>query len=210
MKTKYHIEITRKALARYFSEDALLEIIHGNTRQDRIRNQFGHDYIHFDGSAFKAGFEYLEKQKLSVINSIRNKDYHSARRALGRVTHSWQDYYSHSNYVRLWVSNHVNLPPELIVVDDLTIMNHPDLKSGKNYGMIEFLALIPGLSTWIKPRMPKDSHAVMNLDGPETGELFNYAYQAAIKRTSQIFDYFQAEMERQGFSRAQRNAFLGK
>ena len=210
MKTKYHIEITRIALAEYFSEKALSEVIQGNIQQDRIRNQFHHDHIHFDGSAFDTGFDYLERQRQSVIHSVNDKEYPSARRSLGRVTHSWQDFYSHSNYVRLWVAQHPEKSYADIKINDPHIINHPDLKSGKNYGLIDFLAMIPGLARWIKPHLPDDSHANMNLDGPEAGDFFVFAYQAALNQTISVIKQLMAELEDQGVGQVKISAFLVK
>jgi len=73
-------------------------------------------------------------------------------------------------------------------------MNHPDLKSGKNYGIIEFVAMLPGLSKIIKPVMPVDSHAQMNFDSPKSGPLFKYAYWAALKRTKDVYDQLIKEL----------------
>lgn len=210
MKTKYHIEITTKALSEPFSEQALKDVIKGNIKQDKLINQFGHDYIHFDGSAFEAGFAYISQQKQDVLDGIKSEGYPLARYALGRVTHSWQDFYSHSNYVKLWLAKANNRPPEAIVINDSDIVNHPELKSGKNYGLIELVALIPGLKNWIKRIMPADSHARMNLDGPESGEDFIYAYTAGIKQTISVFDQIMAELKVLRISQKKVTAFLGK
>jgi hypothetical protein len=34
------------------------------------------------------------------------------------------------------------------------------------------------------PLLPRDSHGWMNLDAPERGSNFKYAFQAAVKRTT--------------------------
>ena len=145
-----------------------------------------------------------------MIDGINDNNFSAARQALGRLTHSWQDFYSHSNYVRLWVSTHAGLPPQDIEVNHPLLIHHPDLHSGKNYGLIEFLALIPFLSPLIKPLMPEDSHAAMNLDGPETGELFFYAYQAALEQTRIVMAQLQQKMGLMGLSQSKKEAFLGK
>ena len=59
--------------------------------------------------------------------------------------------------------------------------------SGKNYGWIEFIAMVPGLSRLIIPLMPDDSHARLNLDGPAAGPLFLYSYYASLKRTALVY-----------------------
>jgi hypothetical protein len=183
MKSKYHREISIKALAPLFSEDALDNIVRANIRQDKIKNQFVHDFIHFDSSAFEEGFSYIRDQERIISDSISNDAHLRARQALGRLLHSWQDFYSHSNYVHLWISKTESAEAEKIVFDDLEIMDSPELISGKNYGIIEFVALLPVLSKFIKPLMPEDSHAKMNLDDPGASPYFGYAYMAALKRS---------------------------
>lgn len=196
MHTKFHIEITQKALEDHFSDPTLKAIIKANIRQDRISNAFGHDHIHFDGSAFEKGFQYIALQELLIYKHLDCLDFELAREAFGRMIHSWQDFYSHSNYIKLWLDHHQNLPPESIAIDDHKIMNHPDLISGKNYGLIEFIAMLPGLSRLILPLMPADSHAKMNLDQPSSSPNFDYAYWAALKRTCMVYEHISQELIR--------------
>ena len=189
MQTHYHVEITRRALKNHFSETALAAIVKANIKQDRIAYSFGHDHIHFDGSAFDKGFQYISLQEQLIYKHAGRSDFELAREAFGRMIHSWQDFYSHSNYVELWLGDNQNAPPEAIVIDDPKIINHPDLTSGKNYGLSEFFALLPVISRLILPLMPPDSHARMNLDQPSSSQNFYYAYWAALKQTSKLFDH---------------------
>ena len=195
MKTKYHQEITHTALQSYFSEQALDTIIQANIKQDRIKYQIGHDYIHFDGSAFARGFGYIQEQEAQIIANAKSSDYDLARQAFGRITHSWQDFYSHSNYVFLWMDRHPEMPPEEISDSDPLIFKHPDLASGKNYGLLELLATLPISSTLINPFMPKDSHAKMNLDSPSSNLHFAYAYWAAYRATESAYQNIIRQME---------------
>jgi hypothetical protein len=188
MNTKFHIEITRKALNIHFSSQALERIVTANTRQDRVAYMLGHDHIHFDGSTFNAGFRYISDQEKMLFEYLALNKYHQAQEAFGRITHSWQDLYSHSNYVQLWRQKHADLPPEAIIPNNPDILNHPNFASGKNYGLIEFLAMVPVLSSLIKPRMPSDSHAKMNLDSPASGPNFWFAYWAAYKATLAAYE----------------------
>lgn len=196
MHTKYHVEITQKALEKQFSDSALKTIIHANIRQDRLLYALGHDHIHFDGSAFQKGFDYISLQEQLIYEHMSHLNYDFARQALGRMLHSWQDFYSHSNYIKLWLDQNRNSTPESILIDDPKIMNHPDLISGKNYGVIEFIALLPGVSRLVLPLMPSDSHAKMNLDLPSSSPYFDYAYWAALKRTNKVFDLVIQELIR--------------
>lgn len=211
MKSQYHREITVTVLSPHFSEPALAEIVRANLHQDRPRYQIGHDYIHFDGSAFEAGFAYIKEQQLLLLMKVKQGDFSAARRALGRITHAWQDFYSHSNYVRLWRAGHPDSPAEDIDPADPDIMAHEALISGKNYGLIEFLAMIPGLSSLIVPRMPADSHAKMNLDSPSAGPLFALNYQASLKHTYIIYQELLQALKSHGITQARQIAgFHGK
>lgn len=210
MKTKYHIEITKRVLKDHFSRQAVKTIIKANISQDRIKYQFGHDHFHFEGSAFNQAFAYLALQETTIIEAILKDDIKLARKALGRLTHSWQDFYSHSNYVHLWREKAGQALPEDIPYDDQEIFNHPDLMSGKNYGFFEYVALIPLLTKVITPLMPPDSHAKMNLDGPDSGPGFEFAFWAAIKRTEAIIDGLKFQFMKKGISQQKISAFFGQ
>src|ERR1700752_1647720 len=98
MLTRYHTKITSEALADCFSPRALSAITKANNHQDRLSGQFGHDEYHVDNNSFKQSHAYMEEQRALVISSLNAKDAPSARSALGRLTHTAQDFYSHSNY----------------------------------------------------------------------------------------------------------------
>jgi hypothetical protein len=195
MNTNFHIEITRKALESHFSNNAMERIIAGNIRQDRVAYMLGHDYIHFDGSSFNAGFRYIADQEKILLEHLSLKRYDQAQEAFGRIIHSWQDLYSHSNYVQLWQQSHAHQPPEAIIPNNPDIINHPNFASGKNYGLIEFLAMIPVISSLIIPRMPSDSHAKMNLDSPAAGPNFWFAYWAAYKATQAAYEHLMEKLK---------------
>ena len=102
------------------------------------------------------------------------------------MTHSVQDFYAHSNYVTLWLDRfdgRTPLPPPEIDPVDPALLNSPDLRSGKTYYPVELLYFIRRTKALSLRLLPKDSHAWMNLDSPEQGFRFEYAMQAAIKRT---------------------------
>lgn len=210
MQTKYHIEITRKAIQNYFSESALGTIITANINQDRLIYQIDHDHIHFDGSAFSEGFHYISEQEENIINKMAQKDYKRARQAFGRILHAWQDFFSHSNYVKLWIDKHPQLMPDEIEINDPEILYHTNLKSGKNYGLIELFAMIPLLSGWVKTRMPSDSHARMNLDSPSSGPEFELAYWAALKASVAAYEQLTQHMNRLANNDNMSMLFRGK
>ena len=123
-----------------------------------------------------------------VLPALKDGKPLSAWRAFGRLSHTVQDLYAHSNYVDLWLANcdGRNPGPDKIDPLDPGLLSDPWLHSGKvNYlfDALQFFNLL-------KPSMLKftshDSHTRMNLDGPNRPN-FPYAFAAAVKRTQLEF-----------------------
>ena len=186
MLTPYHIEIMLNALGSRFSPRAMSAIAYANVNQDRLTGLFGHDEFHCDNNAFERAYAYVEEQRALTIVSLQKGDALSAWSAFGRMLHTLQDFYAHSNYITLWFSSFDGQPhPASSEVDpvDPNLLNHPDLRSGKNYYPFELLYYWRPARNFSLRWLPRDSHAWMNLDSPEQGFKFDYAMQAAIKRT---------------------------
>ena len=190
MLKQFHIEIMHLVLEELVSPRALEKIIGANLKQDRLRGQIGHDEYHFDNNAFDRSYAYIEQQRALSISSLLGNDLSSAWSAFGRLTHSVQDFYAHSNYIELWLACHsAGEVPAPLNVDPLdpNLINSPALRSGKVY-VLEVFTLIPLLKPLVMPLLPRDSHAWMNIDSPERGANFAYAFQAALKRTKIEFE----------------------
>ena len=203
MLSKYHVEIILTSLGDRFSAHALSEIIQANVNQDRLSALIGHDEFHFDNNAFEKSYTYIESQRALVSSSLKGNDATSAWQAFGRFLHAAQDFYAHSNYVTLWLDRFAGQslpPPPEIDPTDPSLIDSPDLRSGKIYLPMEALYLFKSLRPFTKSILPYDSHAWMNLDSPEQGFKFDYAMHAAIKRTVIEFekttDEFSDEMYR--------------
>src|SRR5215216_3473898 len=191
MLPKYHVDITRTALKNLFSNAAIEKIIAANLYQDRLAAQIGHDEFHFDNNAFEKSYVYIEEQRVITISSLQSDDAPSAWAAFGRLTHTAQDFYAHSNYIDLWISRHKNgthpTPSEIDPVDP-GLIDSQVLRSGRIYLPLEALSFIRFLKPLVLPLLPLDSHAWMNLDSPEQGPNFTYAFHAAVKRTKLEFE----------------------
>ena len=185
MLIQYHEAITRKALTPYFSPGALETILAANIGQDNLRGQIGHDEYHFDNNAFEKSYTYIAEQRTIIHAVLENDDSSSARAAFGRLTHTAQDFYAHSNYVDMWLDGFDSEPPPPAEIDPSveSLLNSPNLHSGKLYYPFEALSFVSLLKRFVIPLLPEDSHAHMNLDSPEQGKLFAYAFEAAVKRT---------------------------
>ena len=190
MLPKYHVEITREALKDSFSDAAMKKIVAANLYQDRPTAQIGHDEIHFDNDAFEKGYAYIEEQRALTIASLRANNVASAWAAFGRLTHTAQDFYAHSNYVDLWLARQNGAAPTPSEIDpvDATLIDSPALHSGKIYMPLELLSLFAPLRPLVMPFLPRDSHAWMNLDSPKQGSKYFFAFHAAVKRTRLEFE----------------------
>lgn len=186
MLTQYHIEIMLASLGRRFSPRAMSVIIQANVGQDRLAGQVGHDEFHFDNNAFDKSHAYIESQRALTVSSLMDSDAVSAWAAFGRMTHTLQDFYAHSNYITLWLNRFEGQapppPPEVDPLDP-SLLHSPDLRSGRIYLPLEALYFFRKTRALSLRLLPRDSHAWMNLDTPEQGPKFDYAMHAAIKRT---------------------------
>lgn len=193
MLTQYHTKMTQQALAPHFSERALKMIIAANLRQDDLQYQFGHDEIHYDNNAIEKGDRYIIEQRGYVIASLLTPGNLGAWVAFGRLLHTAQDFYAHTNYVTLWLDEHKDPPPTPAEIDPLRkdLIESPGLHSGKIYLPMDMLAFIPFLRPLALKLLPKDSHSWMNLDSPSRGYKFDYAFAAAVKRTVYEFELLQ-------------------
>lgn len=181
-----HSEITRKALENRVAPDVLEKIVQASRKQDAILGQFGHSEYHFDNNKIAESQAYIQEQREIVYQAIKQKEFASARQAFGRLIHTAQDLYAHSNYVSLWLDQfpEKNWPsPEEIDPQDEFVLENPGLRSGKLYYPLELLSFVPFLKKFVIPHLPQDSHAWMNLDSPESGIKFDYAFSASVKRT---------------------------
>ncbi len=181
-----HTRIMRRALEGKFSPRALAIIIDANIWVDSVPNLLGHEELHFDNNAFDRSRAYIEEQRALIRPALERGQPRPAWEAFGRLTHTAQDFYAHSNYVDLWLAcQRDGMVPSASEIDPLddALVENPSLRSGKMYFPLGLLSFVPGLKKLVIPRMPRDSHAWMNLDSEERGPMFEYAFHAAVKRT---------------------------
>lgn len=210
MKAEYHWQLCREALSEFFSAEALEAIMQANTGQDAIlRGFFGHPEFHFDESKFERGWRYVTAQRDLVRRTLANSEPPAAAwAAFGRLLHACQDFYAHSNYVRLWAAHYGEddlPPPEQFDGLNEALVQHPDLRSGNVYYPLEVLTFFERTRDWATKRLPEDSHAQMNLDYPERGPLFWYAMAGARQRSAHELHTLLAELDD-----AARARFAGK
>lgn len=195
MELEYHILACKEAFGEYFSQRAFDTIIEANARQDDTINLLRFDF-HFDNN-FENTWQYIDKQKKILFNSLTIDKVEDSWIAFGRITHAQQDFYSHSNYVRLWAEKYGNNgklpPPESIEPMEMELLKHPELITAKIYMPFEMITYWERFRAFARRHLPNDSHANMNLDHPERGELFAYAQAASVKKLR--FDYQEITQE---------------
>jgi hypothetical protein len=187
MLPEYHRQITINALSPYFGGTELEEVIEANLAQDNVSGQIGHPEFHFDDSEFARTYAYLASLKTNVIASIATgSSFHEARADIGRFTHASQDFYAHSNYIRLWARKNQVTPEKWngeIDFMDQDIINSRELISGHFYTPWEMITFIPYIGHFFTLLFPKDSHAALNIDSPKKNAWFPLAFKAAELRT---------------------------
>lgn len=190
MLTYVHKEMISEALSLRMSPRALEIITAANIKQDSLRGQFGHDEYHFDNNAFDKSYRYISEQRGHVLAALLSPGVISAWIAFGRLLHTVQDFYAHTNYVTLWLDQHEGTPPAPPEIDPVqkSLIDSPSLHSGKVYLPMDAVYFIPFLRKFSLALLPRDSHGWMNLDSPNQGFKFDYARAAAIKRTIYEFE----------------------
>lgn len=185
-----HEEMTREVLSSHFSPRALEIIVAANRKQDTLSGQIGHDEYHFDNNAIDESHRYIKEQRGFVLAALLSPGVLSAWIAFGRLVHTAQDFYAHTNYIPLWLDQHNGTPPTPPEVDpvQMSLIKSPKIHSGKLYLPMDLLYFIPFLRKFSLALLPNDSHGKMNLDSPEQGPRFEYARAAAVKRTLYEFE----------------------
>jgi hypothetical protein len=212
MDARYHVEITRQALAGRFDEAALQAIVRANLGQDRLANLLGHPEIHFDGSAFAGGEAYIAEQRQQAVAALAERDDRpAALAAFGRLLHGRQDFYAHSNWVALWTDSRGGVaqcsPDQVEICPNPLLV--PQLISGVGSPWHFVAVRVPLLGRLARRYLiPADSHEAMNLDHPGRGPLFPFAMAAAVKHTQLELDLLLSSLREAGGEPAAQR-FLG-
>jgi hypothetical protein len=197
MIAKYHRQMLKHVLGAHFNQPDLNIITRANLHQDWPRGQLHPEY-HFDNSTFTKSEAYIQQQRQIALEALLSHNREDALSAFGRLLHTRQDFYAHSNWVRLQVEKQGgldNCAPEAVPLcpDPLS---QPNLISGNASIPRWLLYRIPILGSFVKRfYFPQDSHEAMNLDSPKQGPLFAYALSAATRHTQHELDCFLAELK---------------
>jgi hypothetical protein len=183
----YHRQVLQRAIGLRLSPRAHAAVLAANLDQDSLRRLLNFER-HFDNSLFAEGLAYIESCRAKAA-AAASRD--AAWDAFGRLAHTAQDFYSHSNYVALWLQQFgpgTAPAPDQIDGLDSRLLHHPALVSGRIYLPLEAITFFTSLRPLARRWLPRDSHAWMNLDNPSRGPLFPYSIEAAVQRTRVEFD----------------------
>jgi hypothetical protein len=181
MVARYHCLMLERALGTVVSARAHAAILRANLGQDMPSGLLRPEF-HFDNNRVAEGLRYIEVCRTAAAQAGAPT---VAWAAFGRLTHAAQDFYSHSNYVALWMERQPRddaPPPQAIDGLDPSLLGHARLMTARVY-FLDWLCLFPALQPLFRPFLPRDAHAWLNLDSPAAGRLFPYAIEAGVQRT---------------------------
>jgi hypothetical protein len=184
-----HESITQKANEdlRLLNDNQLEFVIHANKSQDFYQTE---SQFHFDNCAFQDGVDFIARQWTLIQNS-GDKYGDVALAAFGRLLHTVQDFYSHSNWIELhdneaiipvWDMNLQNLPPD--IVSGTWVIGAPKrCRSGTpTHGQLN-------KDSDSKTKSPQGCKPVTS--GPNQGKiLFQLAFDTAVAATCKQFEQF--------------------
>lgn len=137
-----HKDITNAALHNYFNSYELNLIVNSNLDSDKLRTKktdisdnYNLDAQHFNKASLPECEKFLKQAEKVVLDdftkaakdpdiSKEDEDYTKAFYDLGRLTHTMQDFYAHSNYINLAGPNS-NIWNESV--------SNPNVKNPKNF-----------------------------------------------------------------------------
>ncbi|XP_026518010.1 von Willebrand factor A domain-containing protein 7-like, partial [Terrapene carolina triunguis] len=90
---------------------ALVEVGNANAALDFLPAARDDPVLHFDGELLRPAGASLLRARREVLQALGAELYPLARQRLGRLLHSLQDFYSHSNWVEL---GHRGIHPDLL------------------------------------------------------------------------------------------------
>jgi hypothetical protein len=183
MQAQYHIDMTKVALAGRFADDALAEIVAANVGQDSLWSVLGAEpHRHFCDPVLARSLAYIEEEHQLIGELAQQEDAESQQRAaFGRLLHTVQDFYAHSNYVDLWLAGEVFQGPAGLPPSGLS---HPQLRIGDWVWWRDLVFYVPVAGPLVRRCWaPANSHEAMNLDSPARGPRFGWAVALARQRT---------------------------
>ncbi|XP_063147361.1 von Willebrand factor A domain-containing protein 7 isoform X2 [Candoia aspera] len=80
---------------------AIAEVANANAAMDFVNTTRDDPVFHFDSELISSTNAWLLQVRKEILQAVRSEQYGIARKKLGQLLHSLQDFYSHSNWVEL-------------------------------------------------------------------------------------------------------------
>lgn len=186
MDSRYHVEMTQRVLAKYFAPGALREVVRANVGQDSLRGLFGFDaHRHFCDPNLAHSWAYVDAEHALIEDlAAKRGPVAQQRAALGRLLHTVQDFYAHTNYVDLWLTRYGLAETDRIDGLDDGLIASPELRVGEWIFWRDSLYYIPVVGRLLRRIwLPAGSHEAVNLDSPARGPRFSLALSTAGQRS---------------------------
>jgi hypothetical protein len=212
MLGRYHEEITRRILGKFFTPKTLKEIVRANIAQDTLPSLFGAGaHRHVCDCTVAHSLDYIAEEHAQIAELAQMPGREQEQRAaLGRLLHTAQDFYAHTNYVALWLAEkgeavlanlEIDLEINLEGNDGLEshLWSHEHLQIAQWTAWREPLYYVPvigNLMRWIW--LPEASHEAIHLDSPDRGPRFQVAMAIAQQRTHKEYAQAVATIRRVG------------
>ncbi|KAM9476981.1 von Willebrand factor A domain-containing protein 7-like [Clarias gariepinus] len=104
-----------------------IDKINSHNAQVDVDQEFSPQY-HFDSESFQSGRDLITKGIYAVKQSVEQQSYETARTELGKILHTLQDFYSHSNWIELGKTE----PYSNLIKPDTPINNIADSETCRN------------------------------------------------------------------------------
>ncbi|XP_029440892.1 von Willebrand factor A domain-containing protein 7 isoform X2 [Rhinatrema bivittatum] len=102
----------KKASVKPF-RSAMLEVVSANAAMDFLNSTRNDPALHFDSEYIWTANQLLLLTRKEILQAARAENYEVARERLGRLLHSLQDFYSHSNWIEM---GYQKVHPDLLTV----------------------------------------------------------------------------------------------
>jgi hypothetical protein len=189
MLGRYHEEITRRSIGSFFTSVTLAEIVGANVGQDTFTSLLGvNAHRHVCDCTVAESLAYIDEEHAYIADIAQYPDSDREQRtALGRLLHTVQDFYAHTNYVVLWLAQNAGIePPDVAQINefDPRIVTHPALRIAQWVTWRDPLYYVPLLGSVLRRFwLPEGSHEALHLDSPDRGLHFHFAMSIARQRT---------------------------
>jgi hypothetical protein len=196
MLSQYHIEITKRSLGPYFTPATLQEIVGANIGQDSLLSLFGVEpHRHVCDCTLTQSLAYVEDEHARIAELSQTPGGEREQRAaFGRLLHTVQDFYAHTNYIALWLAETggaERIDTATINGLDPQILAHPALRIAQWVAWRDPFYYLPVVGNVMRRFwLPEASHEAIHLDSPDRGSLFPLALAVACQHT--LVEYWRA------------------